>query len=120
MASEKELHRAITDSLKENGFLDKMSAEVRTEILRILKGDKVSNPKLPIDLSTDNFVINELIKEYLQWNQYNQTHEVLSLETGQPRQRISRKELENTLNLTCGENAAKIPLLYALISNIKK
>ena len=119
MASEKDLYKSVKESLKEKGFLDKMSAEVRTEILQVLKGEqRRHNP--PAELSTDNFVINELIKEYLEWNHYNQTSDVLSLETGQPRQRISRDDLENTINIKCGENSSKIPLLYSLISNIRK
>ena len=119
MASEKDLHQQITESLKEKGFLDKMNAEVRTEILRVLKGEK-EKKKPPTDLSTDNFVINELVKEYLEWNHYNQTSDVMSLETGQPKNRITRAELENTLNIECGENSSKIPLIYSLISNIRK
>ena len=72
MASQKDLYKSITESLKEKGFLDKMSAEVRTEILHILKDEQRRNNP-PTELSTDNFVINELIKEYLEWNHYNQT-----------------------------------------------
>ena len=117
MASEKDLHQQITESLKEKGFLDKMNAEVRTEILRVLKGEK-ERKKPPTDLSTDNFVINELVKEYLEWNHYNQTSDVMSLETGQPKNRITRAELENTLNIECGENSSKIPLIYSLISKV--
>ena len=119
MASEKELCKSVTESLKENGFLNKMSAEVRKEILSVLKEEQKKHQPSP-ELSADNFVINELIKEYLEWNNYNQTSDVLSLESGQPKQKISRVELENTINVQCGENSAKIPLLYSLISNIRK
>ena len=119
MASEKDLCKSVTESLKENGFLNKMSAEVRKEILSVLKEEQKKHQPSP-ELSADNFVINELIKEYLEWNNYNQTSDVLWLESGQPKQKISRVELENTINVQCGENSAKIPLLYSLISNIRK
>ena len=119
MASEKELCKSVTESLKENGFLNKMSAEVRKEILNVLKEEQ-KNHQPSSELSADNFVINELIKEYLEWNHYNQTSDVLSLESGQPKQRVTRAELEKSINVQCGENSAKIPLLYSLISNIRK
>ena len=120
MASEKELCKSVTESLKENGFLDKMRADVRKEILDVLKGERYRHHQPSNELSADNFVINELIKEYLEWNNYNQTSDVLSLESGQPKQRVSRGELESTMNIRCGENSSKIPLLYSALSNIRK
>ena len=119
MASEKDLCKTVTQSLRENGFLDKMSADVRKEILEILTNER-KNHQLSPELSAENFVINELIKEYLEWNSFNQTSDVLSLESGQPKQRISRSELENTMNIQSGENSAKIPLLYSIISSLQK
>ena len=98
MASEKDLCQTVTQSLRENGFLNKMSAEVRKEILDVLKNEQQSHQSSPA-LSTENFIINELIKEYLEWNNLNQTSDVLSLESGQPKQRVSRAELENTINM---------------------
>ena len=119
MASEKELCKSVKESLQEKGFLDKMSAEVRKEVLHVLKNDQRAH-RTSSELSADNFIINELIKEYLEWNNYTQSSDVLSLESGQPKQRISRAELETTMNVECGENSSKIPLLYSLISNIRK
>ena len=119
MASENDLCRTVTQCLKDNGFLNKMSAEVRKEILDALKNEK-QNHQIPPELSAENFVINELIKEYLEWNSFNQTSDVLSLESGQPKQRISRGELENTMNIQSGENAARVPLLYSIISSVRK
>ena len=120
MASEKELCKSVTESLKENGFLDKMRADVRKEVLDVLKGERNRHHQPSNELSADNFVINELIKEYLEWNNYNQTSDVLSLESGQPKQRVSRGELESTMNIRCGENSSSIPLLYSVLSNIRK
>ena len=119
MASEKDLCKTVTQSLRENGFLDKMSADVRKEILEILTNER-KNHQLSPELSAENFVINELIKEYLEWNGFNKTSDVLSLESGQPKQRVSRSELENTMNIQSGENSAKIPLLYSIISSVRK
>ena len=59
MASEKELCKSVTESLKENGFLNKMSAEVRKEILNVLKEEQKKHQPSS-ELSADNFVINEL------------------------------------------------------------
>ena len=96
------------------GFEVVLTPYLWKEVLNVLKEEQQKH-RPSSELSADNFVINELIKEYLEWNHYNQTSDVLSLESGQPKQKISRVELENTINVQCGENSAKIPLLYSLM-----
>jgi hypothetical protein len=51
------------------------------------------DPKPP--MSHENLIINELIREYLDYNQYKHTLSVLLPETGQPAERIERSFSES-------------------------
>ena len=73
-------------------------------------------------LTHENFLINELIKEYLEFNQYHYTNSVLisgstsfSLsklndelhsipESGQPKESVSREVLAHELNMMCNDS----------------
>ena len=114
--SEKEFAEAVKESLAERGVLNKLSGEIRTEVLQILKNEEKSDPERQVLKTSENFVINELIKEYLDWNNLIQTRTVLVLETGHPNESLSRSQLEEALNVQTGANAQKVPLLYSLVA----
>ena len=114
--SEKEFAEAVKESLAERGVLNKLSGEIRTEVLQILKNEEKSDPERQVLKTTENFVINELIKEYLDWNNLTQTRTVLVLETGHPNESLSRSQLEEALNVQTGANAQQVPLLYSLVA----
>ncbi len=50
-------------------------------------------------LSHENVLINELIREYLEYNHYKHTLSVLIPETGQPNDRVDRAYLAHELNI---------------------
>jgi hypothetical protein len=50
-------------------------------------------------LSHENVVINELIREYLEYNHYKHTLSVLIPESGQPLDRVDRAYLAQELNI---------------------
>ena len=114
--SEKEFAEAVKESLAERGVLNKLSGEIRTQVLQILKNEEKSDPERQVLKTTENFVINELIKEYLDWNNLTQTRTVLVLETGHPNESLSRSQLEEALNVQTGANAQQVPLLYSLVA----
>ena len=115
--SEKEFAEAVKESLAERGVLNKLSGEIRTQVLQILKNEEKSDPnRCQVLKTSENFVINELIKEYLDWNNLTQTRTVLILETGHPNESLSRSQLEEALNVQTGANARQVPLLYSLVA----
>ena len=114
--SEKEFAEAVKESLAERGVLNKLSGEIRTQVLQILKNEEKSDPERQVLKTSENFVINELIKEYLDWNNLIQTRTVLVLETGHPNESLSRSQLEEALNVQTGANAQQVPLLYSLVA----
>lgn len=121
-AEKSELYEAVIDSLREKGVLDKLSNEVRAEILSILKNPNAKREEEEDKknlIGGDNFVINQLFKEYLDWNGFANTADVLSAESGQPKSRSDRVDLEKSVGLECGPNSRKVPLIYSILGFLR-
>ena len=135
MDPENELFDAVEEVLKEKGVLDQLTCQVRAEILQVLKSSfkTAPNPRglvaernqkegLPTTTaaSTSNFIVNELIKEYLDFNGFQNTADILAIESNLPKKRITRVELETSLKVHSGPNAKQVPLLYSIVSDLRK
>ena len=59
----------------------------------------VSQDESKPPLSHENMLINELIREYLEYNHYKHTLSVLIPETGQPIDRMDRAYMAQELNM---------------------
>ncbi|XP_041970649.1 centrosomal protein 20 [Aricia agestis] len=113
--SEKELLDAMKNLLKKSGDLNKFQAEVRSTIIQVLQenlnGSK-NFPKPPAEVD----LINELIKEYLQWNGYLYTASVMTLEASLPDANKSRAELCAEVGVKDDEKSSALPLLSNIIA----
>lgn len=65
---------AVRDTLETRGVLGQLKARIRAEVFSAL--DDQREPRPP--LSHENLLINELIREYLQFNKYKHTASVLT------------------------------------------
>ena len=118
---EKEFVEAVKECLESKGVLEKMSAEIRSHVLKILKDENDPSDRTSgLKTGSQNFVINELIKEYLEWNELKHTRDVLVSESGHPKESLTRTELEELLHVQTGLNARKVPLIYSLVSSVIK
>ena len=122
-----ELFEAVEEVLKEKGVLDQLTCQVRAEILQVLKTSfatqkTASKEKKEVSSasSSSNFIVNELIKEYLDYNGYQNTADILAIESNLPKKRITRVELERSLKVHSGPNAKQVPLLYSIVSDLRK
>ena len=106
-----DLNDAVVASLKESGKLGQITAEIRAEVYKILSEDEKDRDKIP--LCKENFIINELIREYLQFNGYSNSLSVFMHETGQPEEPMNRDFLAHSLEVTPHK---QIPILYTLTS----
>ncbi len=61
-------------------MLNEVKAKIRAEIFTALDSDNAGKPPL----SNENMIINEMIREYLEYNKYYNSSSVLITETGQP------------------------------------
>lgn len=128
MDPEIELFEAVEEVLKEKGVLDQLTCQVRAEILQVLKtsfatqktASKEKKNEIPSASSSSNFIVNELIKEYLDYNGYQNTADILAIESNLPKKRITRVELETSLKVHSGPNAKQVPLLYSIVSDLRK
>lgn len=69
---------AIKESLQKNGTLGRFKGEIRAAVMNVLNknasGDCGDAPKIPDETK----LINELIREYLVWNGYLYSEQVLA------------------------------------------
>ena len=114
-----ELKSALRETLDRRGILGTMRANLQAEIFTAIDSQDDARPVL----SYENMLMNELIREYLEFNQYKHSLSVFLSESGQPAERLRRQHLSQQLQLpplqTAGDGASNpsrdMPLLYALL-----
>ena len=78
MATVNELKDVLKETLEERGVLSKIRAKIRAEIFSTLNDQPSEKPQL----SNENIIINELIREYLEFNNCQHSLSVFVPETG--------------------------------------
>ncbi|XDV36342.1 hypothetical protein PO909_006141 [Leuciscus waleckii] len=111
MATITELKSALKETLEARGVLGQLKARIRAEVFSAL--DDQNTPRPP--LSHENLLINELIREYLEFNKYRHTASVLTAESGQPEVPLDRQFMANELNVAEDSSAKAVPLMYGLL-----
>ncbi|XP_072539355.1 centrosomal protein 20 isoform X2 [Salminus brasiliensis] len=113
MATVAELKCALREALEARGVLGQLKARIRAEVFQALDDHSEVRPPL----THENLLINELIREYLEFNKYRYTASVLTAESGQPEAPLDRRFLASELNVVEEPSAAAVPLLYGLLSH---
>ncbi|XP_068002955.1 centrosomal protein 20 isoform X3 [Melanerpes formicivorus] len=114
MATVTELKAVLKDTLEKRGALGQIKARIRAEVFKALDDQSVPRPPL----SHENLLINELIREYLEYNKYKYAASVLTSEAGQPEVPLDRQFLAKELNIVEDTNGKSVPLLYGIISHL--
>lgn len=107
-----DLTSVIKETLENGGVLNDLRGRVRAEIFRALEDPSLERPKLP----SENLLINELIREYLAFNNYQNTLSVLMQESKQPHQPLDRDFICSELHVQ-PRNSPDLPLLYGIVSH---
>lgn len=110
MSEEANLNEIVVSAMKESGKFGKVSAEIRATIYKILTKDMEYRRSTPV--CRENLVINELIREYLQFNGFENTLSVFVPETGQPSDPMNREFLAHNLGLFPKD---QMPLMNTLV-----
>ena len=101
MASLEDLKNVLRETLEQKGTLNSVKAQIRAEIFTALDADNQGKPAVP----QENVLINELIREYLEYNKYYNTASVLTTESGQPQEPpFDRNYMERKLQIAPGGN----------------
>mmetsp|Transcript_48008 Transcript_48008/g.104390 ORF Transcript_48008/g.104390 Transcript_48008/m.104390 type:complete len:184 (+) Transcript_48008:21-572(+) len=116
MASIDDLMQAIVATLDRKGVMAGIKAQVRREIFTALEDEPEEARDPPL---RENVLINELIREYLQYNGYLHTASVLQAEASHPEvMPLDRNFLKRELRLQLSEEYQSLPLLYAVIGRL--
>uniref|UniRef100_A0A8D0QWJ9 Centrosomal protein 20 n=1 Tax=Sus scrofa TaxID=9823 RepID=A0A8D0QWJ9_PIG len=113
MATVAELKAVLKDTLEKRGVLGHLKARIRAEVFNALDDESEPRPSL----SHENLLINELIREYLEFNKYKYTASVLIAESGQPVVPLDRQFLIRELNAFEESKDNTIPLLYGILAH---
>ncbi|KAF6019594.1 Fopnl [Bugula neritina] len=116
MAQIEELRSALADVLEKRGILESVRGRIRSEIFNALDCKDVAKPKP----NNDTILINELIREYLEYNNYKYTASTLKSESGQSDLPLSRDFIESELHVKTMRQSRKLPLLYTLINDFSQ
>ncbi|XP_048348349.1 centrosomal protein 20 isoform X1 [Sphaerodactylus townsendi] len=114
MATITELKAVLKDTLEKRGALGQIKARIRAEVFNAL--DDQTEPRPP--LSHENLLINELIREYLEFNKYKYAASVLTAESGQPEVPLDRDFLVKELNVVEDPKSRSVPLLYGILAQL--
>lgn len=109
-----ELKTAVRGILENNGVINEVKTKLRGEIFKSLQDDNEATPPP----NKENAIINELIIEYLEFNNYRNTASLLKTESGQTGPQLPRSLLCEELNVI--DETSNIPLLYGLVSHLQK
>lgn len=112
MASLEDLKAVLKETLESKGVLNDIRSKIRAEIFTALDSENTGKPKL----SNENMIINEMIREYLEYNKYYNTLSVLVTESGQPEEPpFDREYLHKKFSITSSKSSGKVPLLYGKV-----
>lgn len=113
MASIDDLKNVLKETLDNRGALNQIRARIRAEVFSALDDQTDMKPVL----SNENMLINELIREYLEFNKYKYSSTVLTAESGQPKDPIDREFLSSELGIKESSKSKQLPILYGLVSH---
>ncbi|OQS05775.1 lisH domain-containing protein FOPNL-like, partial [Thraustotheca clavata] len=107
---------ALKETLEARGTMGPIKARLRAEIFQALD-EGGAKPKL----SNENLIINELIREYFEYNGYRHALSVFLPESGQPQDPpFQRRFLAHELNINEDPRYNQIPLLYSIITALQQ
>ncbi|KAJ0404468.1 hypothetical protein P43SY_008788 [Pythium insidiosum] len=111
-----QLRLVLKDTLEARGSLGQIKARIRAEIFSALDDHTVPKPKL----SNENLIINELIREYLEYNGYRHAHSVFLAESGQPvNPPFHRDFLAKELHVR-EDQRSHVPMLYGIVNSLQR
>merc|ERR1711920_1155946 len=85
-------------------------------VFAALDDEHAPRPELP----RENVLINELIREYFEYNGYHHALSVLLPESGHPEERqFDRRFMASELRLQENERSRSLPLIYALVRGLR-
>ncbi|KAG2373365.1 hypothetical protein C9374_012231 [Naegleria lovaniensis] len=131
-----EIKDVLKENLEKRGVLNKIRANLRAEIFKSFEQSECSQSSEEFFIRKEQnrprpsemqFLINELIIEYLEYNHFDYSASVFKKECNQPEERLEHRFLAHELNLRKTyeeieeeeENQETIPLLFKIIHKLR-
>ncbi|KAJ7549905.1 hypothetical protein O6H91_07G074200 [Diphasiastrum complanatum] len=105
MAESQDTQILLKDTLERRGLLRTIKAKIRSEIVKAIHEPNVASRSV---ISDENFLINELILEYLLLNKCPETASIFLLEFGHPDAQLDRAFLTKQLGVIEDERSRKL------------
>lgn len=103
MATINELKEVLKETLEERGVLSQIRARIRAEIFNSLNENQGDKPEVSLGsqliLFLENMIINDLIREYMEYNNLNHSISVFGPEAGMPHELLDRNFLAKKLKI---------------------
>jgi lisH domain-containing protein FOPNL len=103
-------------NLEKRRLLSKIKAHLRAEVFKCL--EEIDHDKKPA-IPKLQLLINELIREYLEWSGYNYTLDVFLQESGQSDEKLERRLLSREFYLCDNDQNQELYVFSLLILNDK-
>ncbi len=95
MSSVDELKVVLGEALENRGVASEVKSRLRAEVFSILEDSSFEKPRL----SQENLLLNELIREYMDFNHYRYSKAVFLKETNQPKEPLNREIVASELHI---------------------
>ena len=106
-----ELKDALRDALERRGTLGTLRAQIRRDVFNAMEDSGDAEHPTP----KENLIINELIREYLAFNNYRHALAVFTPEASLPAEPLRRSFVASQTQLS--ESGGALPLLYSLLAD---
>jgi lisH domain-containing protein FOPNL len=111
-----DLKNALKETLQNRGVLGELKASIRAEIFAALDDQEVRRPRL----SDENILINEMIREYMEYNNYHHSLSVFLAESGSPAHpAMERVHISRELKISEDARSRSVPLLYGIVKGLR-
>ena len=117
MSSVEDFKSVVKEQLAHSGALGKMQATVRAQIVASL--DESSSGRPPVQPWSETYLLNELIRQYLDFQGYRAASSVFTPESGLSTERLDAKCMAERAGLHVGPHGSELPVLYTLLQSAR-
>lgn len=117
MSSVEDFKAVVKEQLAHSGALGKMQATVRAQIVSSLEESSSGRP--PVQPSSETYLLNSLIREYLDFQGYRAASSVFTPESGLSTERLDVRCMAERAGVPVGPNGGELPVLYSLLQSAR-
>ncbi|CAF0744221.1 unnamed protein product [Brachionus calyciflorus] len=114
MSTYDDLKSVLKETLENKGVTSDLKSRLRAELFSVLEENTFDKPLV----SQENLLINELIREYMEFNHYKYSKSVFLKESNQPSIPLNREIMAAELHIKENSTTKQVPLIYSMLWNL--